>query len=133
VGRGSRRVLAVVLAAAAVGSIIYTAVVVLLFGIVCVAVPPSPDDLVSFAFMEQPEILDFVAAEAVVSTVSTTVPPDLSGYAIAPAPAPALPDPPALRPGEKPRIYLAGDSAMYTLVHPVEWIDAMAPLRPHVG
>ncbi len=153
------------------------ATVVLLFGIVRVAVPPSADDLVSFAFVEQPEIPDFVAAEAVVSTVPTTVAPDLSGYAI--PPAPALPDPPALRPGEKPRIYLAGDSAMYTLggglstwsknsgealvwnagqlgcgfgrsgsyrhvgeekelakacdAYPVEWIDAMAQLRPHVA
>ncbi|MCU0311987.1 MAG: acyltransferase [Acidimicrobiales bacterium] len=93
--------------------VVPVAVAVLVLGIVRIATPPPADDLISFTASEQPEVPDFVAAEAVVATVPITAPPDLSAFET--PPAPELPPMPALRPGEKPRFLLVGDSAMFTL------------------
>ena len=94
--------------------VVPVAVALMLFGIVRVVTPPAVEDRISFeTATAEPEVPDFVAAEAVVATVPTTQPPDLSTWEV--PPAPVLPDPPTFRPGESPRVLLLGDSAMFTL------------------
>jgi peptidoglycan/LPS O-acetylase OafA/YrhL len=94
-------------------------VTLLVVGIVRVAAPPAEGDVITFAStIEEPEAPLFDEAEVAAAPVPTTAPPapaqpDLSVYAV--PPAPELPPPPALGVGEAPRMYLAGDSAMFTL------------------
>lgn len=89
------------------------AVTVLALATLWVTANPPTGQLIRFDGAENPDAPDFVAAEAVAAPVPTTTPPELDQYVV--APAPALPPPPALRPGERPRLYLAGDSGAFTL------------------
>lgn len=92
-------------------------VTVLVLAIVRVTADPPTGDLISFEQADQPEVPAFVADEALATPVDTKPPVDLSVYEI-PA-APPVVDPPALRPGERLRIYMTGDSGMFTLAAPI--------------
>ncbi|MCU0310285.1 MAG: acyltransferase [Acidimicrobiales bacterium] len=93
------------------------AVALVLLGIIRVATPTPLDDRISFAAEEQPEIPEFVAAEASAPTVPATVPATTPPAPLpdGTSPAPPLPDPPIQRPGEKLRVLLVGDSVMASL------------------
>jgi peptidoglycan/LPS O-acetylase OafA/YrhL len=94
------------------------AVTLVLLGILRVTADPPTSQLISFDPVEQPDVPDFVASEAVaVSVPPTTAAPTIgSGPSAFPIPvAPPLPPPVELRPGEDIRLFMSGDSGMYTL------------------
>jgi peptidoglycan/LPS O-acetylase OafA/YrhL len=90
------------------------AVVIVLVGLFRVTADPPTEEVVSFEPTEEPEAPVFDAAEVVEAPPPpTTAPPELALYEV--PPAPPLPEPPALAPGQAPRLYVAGDSAAFTL------------------
>jgi len=102
--------------------IVPLAVTLMLLGIVRVTADLPTGQLISLEQVAAPEIPDFVAAEALDVPVPIPPPVDLSVYEIPPPPPPV--DPPALRAGERPRIFFTGDSAAFSLAAPMAVITA---------